>query len=294
MKWAVFNGSPYATAISNCNVKWVAVNAPAGVRFMLSDAWSDWSRLTEATTTLCFAGLHLGEQHVTGGVRTPPEAAEWHAIVEELSGAFETADVFAAQRAIDRHFPGAQLNLSALLPGRRERVLNAVLGDAITAADAELSAAYDEHAPLIRWLVAHQLPVPEVLHTTAEATLRRRVLVNLRAEEPSFQQLREHMAEAELVRVSLDTPEIALAASEGLRRLLERVAADGELDPIALETCARAVEVAARMRSAVDLWFAQNATFKLLERLPELRRRGDATAGDLERLARALRLAVPA
>jgi uncharacterized protein DUF3536/glycosyl hydrolase family 57 len=256
------------------------------------------SRLTEATTTLCFAGLHLGEQHVTGGIRTPPEPAEWQAIVEELSGAFETADVFAAQRAIDGHFPGAQLNLSALLPGRRERVLTAVLGDAIKAADSELSAAYDEHAPLIRWLVAHQLPVPEVLHTTAEATLRRRVLVNLRAEEPSFQQLREHMAEAELVRVSLDTPEIALAASEGMRRLLERVAADGELDPIALETCARAVEVAARMRSAVDLWFAQNATFKLLERLPELRRRGDAVAqrmaGDLERLARALRLAVPA
>src|SRR5262245_17942205 len=41
---------PYATAISDCNVKWVAVKAPAGVRFMLSDACSDWSRLIEATS----------------------------------------------------------------------------------------------------------------------------------------------------------------------------------------------------------------------------------------------------
>ena len=53
------------------------------------------------------------------------------------------------------------------------------------------------------------------------------------------------------------------------------------------------------MRSAVDLWFAQNATWRLLDRLPDLRRRARAgdeisaqAAANLERLARALRLAV--
>lgn len=264
------------------------------------------SQLTEATTSLCFAGLHLGEQHVTGGLRVPPAAAAWDAIVDELSAALRTADVFAAQRAIDRHFPGAHLSLSALLPGARERVLAGVLGEAIAGAEAELAHAYDEHAPLIRWLVAHHLPVPEVLRTTAEATLRRRVLANLRSDDASFDRLREQIAEAALVEVDLDTPEIALAASEGLRRLSDRVdprAArrdDGELDPAALEAVAGASEVAARMKSGVDLWFVQNAAFRLLERLPELRGRaaaGDPRAArsvaDLERLAGALRLAVP-
>jgi hypothetical protein len=221
-------------------------------------------------------------------------------VVDELTGAFRTADVFAAHRAIDRHFPGSELSLSSLLPGSRERLLEAVLGDAIAAAEAELSAAYDHRVPLIRWLVAHDLPVPEVLHSIAEATLRRRVLGNLRAKHASFQQLREHIAEASDVMVSLDTPEIALAASEGLRRLIDRVAApDGTLDVAALETVARAAEVATRMRSAVDLWFAQNATWRLIGRLPDLRRRAAASddeaahaAAHLERLARALGLAV--
>jgi hypothetical protein len=258
------------------------------------------SRLTEAVTQLCFAGLHLGEQHITGGVRTPPSAAEWAKIVDELSAAFQTADVFAAQRVIDRHFPGADLSLSALLPGSRERVLAAVLGDAIQSAEDSLEESYEAHAPLIRWLVAHELPVPDVLYATVQTALHRRVLANLRAVDPSFQQLRDHMHEAGLVRVSLDTPEIALAASEGLRRLIDRVASEGgELDAQALETLARAAEVAGRMKTKVDLWFAQNATFGLLSRLPGLRERGKAgdtaaasLAADLERLAGALRLSV--
>jgi hypothetical protein len=261
------------------------------------------SKLTEASTALCFAGLHLGEQHVTGGVRRPPDAAEWRKTLEELRDSLETGDVFAAQRAIDRHFPGAQLSLGALLPGRREHVLEAVLGDALHAAEAQVLEAYDQHAPLIRWLVAHELPVPEVLHTLAEVSLRRRVLANLDADDASFAKLRAHLAEAVEVKVNLDTPEVALAASEGLRRLLDRVAApaDGSLDFGSLDIVARAAEVAARMKSSVDLWFAQNATWRLLARVPELRRRakdGDGTAAaglaDLERLARALRLAVPA
>jgi hypothetical protein len=258
------------------------------------------SRLTEIATSLCFAGLHLGEQHVTGGVRPPPSRDGWAAIVEELTGAFRTADVFAAQRAIARHFPGHELSLSSLLPGSRERVLGAVLADALTAAETDLAAAYDRSAPLIRWLVAHQLPVPEVHHAIAETTLRRRVLRCLRDPNATFAQLREHILEAVDTRVSLDTPEIALAASEGLRRLIDRVAGpDGTLDGAALDTIARAAEAASRMRSGVDLWFAQNATWRLLDRLPDLRRRGAAgdeasalAAANLERLARALRLAV--
>ena len=89
-----------------------------------------------------------------------------------------------------------------------------------------------------------------------------------------------------------------------LRRLLDRVSASGEgpagLDVNALDIVARAAEITGRMKSSVDLWFAQNATYHLLERLAGLRERashGDAVAGhvvvDLERLAATLRLAVP-
>lgn len=302
--------SPHSAAVFGYHVEFLdRTERRSGRARMVAGQVRIRSQLTEAATAMCFAGIHLGEQHVTGGVRQPPDPAAWAEIVGELTGALHTADVFAAQRAISRHFPDEQLSLSSLLPGARERLLASVLREAIGTAEGELAHAYDEHVPLIRWLVAHRLPVPEVLHTTAKATLRRRVLANLRAADPSFAKLREHIAEAEQVRVGLDTPEIALASSEALRQMLERCAGAGpanaatggtDLDESALETAALAAEVAARMKSGVDLWFVQNATFRLLRRLPELRRRsggGDAKAarlaGHLQRLAGALRIAVP-
>ncbi len=258
------------------------------------------AQMTEAITTLGFAGLHLGEQHVTGGVQLVVDPATWTEMTNDLAIAFKGADVFAAQRAIERHFPAAQLSLSSLLPGSRERVIAAVLADAIGSAEEELAALYDSHAPLIRWLVSHQLPVPAVLQTTAEMAMRRRVLTNLRARDPRFEILREHMTEASEVKVVLDTPEIALAGSEALRRLIERLATSQDPDPVLLAEVADAAEVATRVKSGVDLWFAQNATWTLVQRLPALRRvaaGGDPVAvrvvADLERLARSLRLALP-
>jgi hypothetical protein len=295
-----------AVAVEGFQVEFVdRVERRSGRARMVAATVRVRSVLTEAATALCFAGLHLGEQHVTGGVRPPPDPAEWTITLKELRDSLETGDVFAAQRAIDRHFPGAHLSLGALLPGSRERVLAAVLGDAIGEVGDQIFDAYEQHAPLIRWLVAHDLPVPEVLHTVAEGAMRRRVLANLSADDASFIALREHVAEAAEVRVSLDTPAIALAASEGLRKLIDRVPTNPEgpagLDPSALDTVARAADVAARMKSSVDLWHVQNATWRLLDRLPELRRLGKAgdtralqALVDLERLARTLHLVIPA
>lgn len=276
-----------------------AIERRSGRARMVAATLRVGSALTESETRWCFAGLYLGEQHVTGGVRPALAADAWATVIAELTASFQTADVFEAQRVIDRHFPGSQLSLGALLPGSRERVLAAVLGEALDTAARQLDEAYDQQAPLIRWLVARELPVPEVLHAVATGTLRRRVLANLAADNASFPVLRDQLAEASDVKVNLDTAEIALAASESLRRLTDRVAAGGELDGPVLETVAAAAEIAVQMKSSVDLWFAQNTTWRLLERLADLRTRGKTDpvaaklAADLVRLARALRLAVP-
>ena len=256
------------------------------------------SRLTLEAATLCFAGLHLGEHNLVGGVRARLPDADWHRITNALGAAFATADLLAAQRALDRSFPEATVSLGSLRGRDRDRrVVQRILAEPLGAVNSALARVYDEYAPLMRWLRNHHLPVPEAFHTAAEYTLRRRLLRNLTSPAPSFAEVVAQIGEAGQVEVTLDTPEVAYAAGLALAGLVDRLVAHPD-DVATLEAAARAAEVASRMRSPVDLWFAQNRGIRLVEtHLAAWRAAGDpastAKARWLTQLAAALRLATP-
>ena len=254
--------------------------------------------ITGASRELAFAVLHLGDHQVLGGVCATPDAAAWSAQVDELFAAFAMADLLAVQRAIDRGFVGATFSLATLLPRDRDAVLATVLATPVAAAAAGHEAIYDEHAPVIRFLVASKLPVPEAFALAARQVLHTRLCRELRAERPQVDAVRAVLAEAGQVAVDLDTPELAYLAGAALHRAIEQAAhGDGA---VGLERLAKLAELAVAMRSPVDLWDAQNATWRLArDEAPKWR--AAAAAGDDEaarhhvaflRLARAIRVAV--
>ena len=270
------------------------------------------SQITGQEANLGFAGLHLGEHHVAGGVEIDPEPVAWQALTDTLIKAFSVADIFGAQRALDQHFsPTAAdgtkrrttpVGLGSLLGGGREHLLDRILSGPRRDADEALARVYDDYAPLMRWLVSQSLPVPEALHTATAFTLRRRVLANLTSATPKFAALRAQIDEASHVQVELDTPEIAYAAGDALARMLAELSstsgANPNIEPDAIETIARAAEAVAKMKSPVDLWPAQNLTWALLRRhrasWHEAAEAGDASASRRQHallaLAHALRV----
>ncbi|MBK9032581.1 MAG: DUF3536 domain-containing protein [Myxococcales bacterium] len=252
---------------------------------------------TGATRELAFAVLHAGDHQLLGGVADFPGAATWDPLVDELTGAFDRADLLAVQRTIDRAFPGATFSLATLLPRDRDEVLAAVLAAPVQAAEAAQRAVYDEHGPLIRFLCAGGLPVPPALALAATHVLHERLCAELRAARPSVNTVRATLAEAGQVEVDLDTPELAYLAGAALHRAIEVV--DRGDGPVALERLARLAEIAARMRSPVDLWDAQNAAWRLrgaAARWLAQGRAGDTDAARLHaaflRLTRAIRVLV--
>jgi len=253
------------------------------------------SRLTLESAVLRFAGLHLGEHHLVGGVHAGLADDDWTTITSALAHAFATADLLDAQRILDRSFPDATISLGSLRGAGRDRVVQRILAEPLAAVDRAFERIYDEYAPLMRWLENHHLPVPEALHTAAEYTLRRRLLRNMTAADPSFGEVLAQIGEAQQVEVTLDTPEVAYAAGMALGALVDRLVAHPD-DVAALEAAARAAEVANRMRSPVDLWHAQNAGMRLVEqRLAGWRAASDPASSVkarwLTQLAAALRLA---
>jgi hypothetical protein len=175
-----------------------------------------------------------------------------------------------------------------------------LLADPVAAAEARLAGVYDEHAPLMRYLAAHGLPVPEVLRAAAQVTLRARLLEALEAASPNAAVVRARIGESTQVEVDLDTPEIAYAAGLALARVMDRLADDAD-DADTLGAVGRLATVATRMKSEVDLWHTQNAAFQLVDRQLAAWRAAAAAGDDharrlaeeLVKLAAAVRIAVP-
>lgn len=259
------------------------------------------SRVTRETAELRVVALHFGEHHVVGGVRASVDDDAWAAAVERLNDAFLSADLLGAQRAIDRFFGGETFSLGSLFGRERDRALAHILDTSLDEAEGAFRRVHDQHAPLMRYLVKAGIPVPETLRAAGELVLRHRILAALRAEEPSFDEVRACIAEATQVKVNLDTPEVAYVAGQALARMIDRVLARdvagdrGEAGDLAiaafLDRLARMAEIAARMESRLDLWHAQNACVTLRDtRLPSWRRRAAGSAAAAQLVAAFARL----
>ena len=242
------------------------------------------SQVTCERGDFVFAALHLGEHNLVGGVLPAAASPGWPAFTEEIRAAFASADVAAAQRAIDRAFPGAVFSLGSLFRRERDAALERILAVSLRDAESAFRRIYEDHAPLMRYLVKVGLPVPETFRDAAQLVLRHRILEALREPVASYEDVRACIVEADQVLASLDVPEIAYEAGRALARMIDRFA--GSDDPVLLEQLAKMSEVAARMESRVDLWHAQNTCVALREhRLAEWRRRGARGDADAARLA---------
>lgn len=250
------------------------------------------SGTTGEIAELVFAVLHIGEHHLVGGVRPRAEAGEWSRQVVELTDAFLAADHLDAQRALDQAFCGTTFSLGSLFGRERAQVLDTILANELRDADAVYRGLYDAYGPLMRYLARHDLPIPLPFAAAAEMVLRRRILAELDRSLPSFDEVRACIAEAAQVHVDLDTAEIAYAAGRALQRMIVEIVRAPD-DTGAIEPLAQMAEVAAAMKSPVELWDAQNQAWQVRTyRLPVWRER--AAAGDpvaAQRVAAFVRLA---
>ncbi len=222
------------------------------------------SLVTHEWDELSFAALHLGEHHVSGGIQTFPGREAWDAEVEELTASFLSADLLAAQRAMDRFFPDTAVSLGSLFGRERDRAIDHILSNSLREAESAFRRVHDENAPLMRYLVNLGVAVPETFRAAAELVLRHRILAELRKETPVFEEVRACIAEAAQVKVELDVSDVAYAAGEALGRMIVHQAARPD-DVARLEQLARMAEIAGTMESRVDLWKAQNGCVALRE-----------------------------
>jgi hypothetical protein len=258
------------------------------------------SDMTREAARLSFGVLHIGDQHINGGVQGFRGEEGYRALVQELTEAFTKADFPNAIRLLDRHFGESTYSLKSLFRDEQRKVLNLILESSLAEAEAVYRQLYERQVPLMRLLTDLSMPLPKAFSMAADFFLNTNLRRALEKEELDLDRITTLLDEAARGKIMLDTAGLRYALQQTLQQIMGRLAAD-PTDLTVLKKLQVAAALVRTLSFEVDLWRAQNVYYELLRGVyPEFLDKADQ--GDEEAhawverfvpLGEALRVRVP-
>ena len=239
------------------------------------------SEVSREQRVLSFGVLHLGDHNLSGGVREFQGEAEYEVMCEEVLGAFSRADMPETLRLLDKHFLELTYSMRSLFRDEQRRVLDLIVGTAMTDAEGLSGRLYEAHSPLLRYLATLDFPLPPPLQRLADFVLNTTLRRELGRRELDLSRIRTLLEEAEGVGIELDRVGMGYALQQAMERaMVEWVDRPEQLGR--LRRLRRTAELAQSLPFELDLALLQNHFFRTLEselpRFSEQADRGDPVA----------------
>ena len=218
------------------------------------------SDITRDETTLSFGVIHLGDHHITGGVRESQDEKVFHQLRENLGAAFARADMTEVIRILDEEFSKSRFSLSSLFRDEQRRIVSLILKDTMNSIGASFRSVYENQATLMRFLTGLGVPVPPALSSAATIALNTELQQALQRPEIDSAAVHALVREAAANHIALDDTTIEYT----MRKRLEEQAASLAQKPNDLNTLKRLhsmLDIAAALPRPVTLWEVQNLCF---------------------------------
>jgi alpha-amylase/alpha-mannosidase (GH57 family) len=222
------------------------------------------SAISRESARLCYGMLHFGDQNFSGGVTAFQDAEHYSAMERDLSAAFEGGDFTAVIRSFNQYFGATSYSLKSLFRDEQRKILNVVIDENLTEAEAVYSQLYENHAALMRFLMSLNMPLPRAFQSAATVALNGKLRRGLAADPLDPETIRALLAEALAAHVELEVEILAFTLKNTIGRLAGLLsAAPG--DRARLRSLQQAAELARSLPFWVDLWKAQNVYYEILQ-----------------------------
>ena len=219
------------------------------------------STITGESATLDFSVLHLGDHNVTAGVQTTKNVSEENQ--KKLMLAFTQADTAEVIRLLDYIYGKDIFSLRLLFRDEQRKITNLILDESLSAAAAVYRTVFENQAPLIRFLIGLEIPVPNALKSAADIALNSQLQHALERPEIDADALRGLLREAAAIKVALDVTTLEYK----IRKRIEHHAAAFAANPSDFDAAERLIKVLNLIPSLpfpIVLWEAQNLVYRPL------------------------------
>ena len=251
------------------------------------------SKITRESRELSFAAIHLGDQTLHAGVQDFDGQEEYVAFSAEVLAEFNQGDFPEVLRLLDQYFGGMKYSLKSLFKDEQKRIIDLILTQTLSDAEANFHAVYKKHGPLLRFLKEMDQPVPEVLRMTAAFVLNSDLKRTFETQPVDLVRISMLLEMVKGEGVQIEEAGVGFAARKALTHImlqLQETPHDREL----LDRANLLTSILEMLPFKVSHWKAQNIYYSLLQReLPDLNTAQRDWAERFLSLGEKLRVAVP-
>ena len=222
------------------------------------------SRILFESQAISFGVLHLGDHHVSGGVREFQGEDAYLELCSEIRDAFERGDMPAVLRLVDKHFDSGSYTLKLLFRDEQRKILRLILEPALREAEAAYRRIFEQYAPLMRFMAGLNITSPKRFQIAAEFTLTSDLRRAMESEPLDVDRIKAKLSEAQQGCVTLDVATLEFA----IRSTIEGIAQRFDLQPddlAMLRDLQDAVELGTTLPFPINFWMVQNVYFGVLQ-----------------------------
>jgi alpha-amylase/alpha-mannosidase (GH57 family) len=222
------------------------------------------SEITRESARLCYGMLHFGDQNFSGGVGAWRGDGEYEAMERSLSAVFLRGDFPEVIRSFNQYFGGMSYSLKSLFRDEQRKILSVVIQENLSDAEAVYSQLYENHAPLMRFLMNLGMPLPRAFQSAATVALNGQLRRAMAARPLDIDHLRGLLEEVQASKIELDAEVLGYTLKNTIGRLAGDLFTEPE-DLSRLRSLQQAAELARSLPFWVDLWKAQNVYYEILQ-----------------------------
>jgi len=221
------------------------------------------SEIARENARYMFAVLYMGDHNVRAGIAAASGDGDYEQLVSQLTEAFAKAYAQEVIRLVDERFGQQVYSLRSLFRDEQRKIVGLLLEETLAEALTAYKGIYDNHAPLIRFLIALGVPLPPAFKTAAWQALNGQLRLAFGRPELDIDGIRGLLNEAAGTNVELDVETLEYA----IRRRLEQNAAEvanGRPDLDRLRKLNRLLDLATSLPFSINFWKTQNIIYAWL------------------------------
>jgi len=222
------------------------------------------SGLTLTKKDIEYVAIHLGDHNIYSGVKEYTGNNLFHSLNQNISAAFEKADVGEMLRLLDQYFGSYRYSMWHLFKDDQRKIIekSQILKQPLHNAETFYRQLYENNYTTISYLRELNIPVPKPLAMAIEYTVNSDIQSIFEASEIDTTKLSNVIKEIKKWNVDLDSSAIGIKVTDWINGKMTEFREDPENIEL-LEKINTVVRILKSLNGTWDFWQAQNIYFNI-------------------------------